>query len=199
MGAVDTAMIDASYAEVGKSLGLPTHCYLGASDSKLVDAQAGLESGLTALIGALAGINMISGPGMLDFLACQSVEKLVVDAEAVAMAKHLLGGLQVRPGSLATAFFEGIDFKGDFLKQRATRDLFSSEQLLPSAIIDRNSMRGWQMAGSLDTFERAKIRTAELVEQYERPSMAIEYEPELTSIVASLGAAAGMEHVPEPT
>ncbi len=199
MGAVDTAMIDASYAEVGKSLGLPTHCYLGASDSKLVDAQAGLESGLTALIGALAGINMISGAGMLDFLACQSAEKLVVDAEAVAMSKHLLGGLQVHPGSLATAFFEGIDFKGDFLKQRATRDLFASEQLLPSAIIDRNSVRGWQMAGSLDTFERAKIRTAELVEQYERPSLAVEHERELTKIVGPLAAAAGMAHVPVPT
>jgi hypothetical protein len=52
MGAVETAMIDASYAEVGKSLYLPTHCYLGASDSKLVDAQAGLESGMSALLGA---------------------------------------------------------------------------------------------------------------------------------------------------
>ena len=41
MGAIETAMIDASYAQVGKSLGLPTHTYLGASDAKLVDAQAG--------------------------------------------------------------------------------------------------------------------------------------------------------------
>ena len=144
MGAVETAMIDASYAQVGKSLGLPTHCYLGASDSKLVDAQAGLESGVTALIGALAGINMISGAGMLDFLACQSAEKLVVDAEAVAMAKRLLAGLEVRTETLATAFFEGINFKGDFLKQRAPGILFSEEQHLPSAIIDRNSVRGWQ-------------------------------------------------------
>ena len=64
-----------------KSLDLPTHCYLGATESKIVDAQAGLESGMSALIGALAGINMISGAGMLDFLACQSPEKLTIDAE----------------------------------------------------------------------------------------------------------------------
>ena len=74
---------------------LPTHAYLGASDAKLVDAQAGLESGMTALIGALAGINMISGAGMLDFLACQSPEKLVVDAEAIAMIQRLLGWNEV--------------------------------------------------------------------------------------------------------
>lgn len=197
MGAVETAMIDASYAEVGKSLGLPTHCYLGASDSKLVDAQAGLESGMSTLIGALAGINMISGAGMLDFLACQSAEKLVVDAEAVAMARRLLAGLQIRPGTLATAFFEGINFKGDFLKQKATRDLFSEEQYLPSTIIDRDSVRGWQRGGSLDTFARAKQRTRDLLSQYQRPQVAIDHEAELSRAVQALAAEAGMVHLPE--
>ena len=93
MGAIETAMIDAAYAQVGKSLGMPTHCYLCASDGKLVDAQAGLESGMTALVGALAGVNMISGAGMIDFLVCQSAEKLVIDAEgdcdgAAPVARH---------------------------------------------------------------------------------------------------------------
>ncbi len=196
MGAVETAMIDAAYGQVGKCLGLPTHCYLGASDSKLIDAQAGLESGITAVIGALAGINMISGAGMLDFLACQSPEKLVVDAEAVAMARRLLAGVEVRTDTLATAFFEHIDFKGDFLKQRLTRELFPAEQYLPSAVIDRDSVRGWQKAGSLDTFARAKRRTAELVQQYRRPDVAIRCEAELTDIVRHEANAAGMEVLP---
>jgi trimethylamine--corrinoid protein Co-methyltransferase len=196
MGAVETAMIDASYAEVGKSLGLPTHCYLGASDSKLVDAQAGLESGMTALIGALAGINMISGGGMLDFLACQSPEKLVVDAEAIAMARRFLTGMRVRPGSLATTFFEGINFRGDFLKQRATRDLFAEEQLLPSAIIDRDSVRGWQHGGSLDTFDRAAVRAAELEQAYRRPQIAVEKESDLAEIVGEVANRAGMSSLP---
>src|SRR5574341_1453355 len=113
MGAIETAMIDASYAQVGKSLGLPTHAYMGASDAKLVDAQAGLESGMTAIIGALAGINMISGAGMLNFLACQSPEKLVVDAEAIAMVKRFLKGVQIHTESLALAMFDGFNFKGD--------------------------------------------------------------------------------------
>lgn len=196
MGAVETAMIDAAYAEVGKSLGLPTHCYLGASDSKLVDAQAGLESGITAMVGALAGINMISGGGMLDFLACQSAEKLVVDAEAFAMARRLLSGMRVHTDPLATAFYEGINFKGDFLKQRATRDLFPQEQHLPSSVIDRDSMRGWQHDGSLDAFQRAKLASVKLVNEYRRPLPAIENEQELTAIVHSLASHAGMSSLP---
>ncbi len=197
MGAVETAMIDAAYAQVGKSLGLPTHCYLGASDSKLVDAQAGLESGVSAILGALAGINMISGGGMLDFLACQSAEKLVVDAEAVGMAKRLLAGVQVQTSTLATAFFEGINFKGDFLKQRATRELFGIEQHLPSAIIDRDSVRGWQNAGGLDTFARAKFRTEDLLRRYERPMITRDYEDTLLAELGSIAARAGMNSIPD--
>jgi trimethylamine--corrinoid protein Co-methyltransferase len=196
MGAIETAMIDAAYAQVGKSLNLPTHAYLGASDAKIVDAQAGLESGVTALVGALAGINMISGAGMLDFLACQSPEKLVVDAEGISMAQRLLAGIEVRTETLATALFEGINFKGDFLKQKITRELFAKEQYLPSAVIDRESNRGWQAAGSLDTFSRAKIRTRELLAAYQRPDYPPEQEQELQAMVENLARIAGMDVLP---
>ena len=197
MGAIETAMIDVAYAQVGKSLNLPTHTYLGASDSKLVDAQAGLESGISTMIGALAGINMISGAGMLDFLACQSPEKLVVDAEGIAMAQRMVAGIELRTETLATALFEGINFKGDFLKQKVTRELFSKEQHLPSSVIDRDSYRGWQASGSLDTFARAKARTRELLSAYERPQHPPEQDNELRTMVENLARKAGMEALPQ--
>ena len=197
MGAIETAMIDASYAQVGKSLGLPTHTYLSASDSKIVDAQAGMESGISAMVGALAGINMISGAGMLDFLACQSAEKLVVDAEGIGMAKRLLAGVQVHTESLATSLFEGINFKGDFLKQKVTRELFAKEQHLPSSVIDRDSIRGWQESGSKDTFTRAKERTSQLINDYKQPEFAKEQKKELQAMVLKLAQDAGMDQLPE--
>jgi trimethylamine--corrinoid protein Co-methyltransferase len=197
MGAIETAMIDVCYAQVGKSLGLPTHGYLCASDAKVIDAQSGLESISTAMLGALAGINMISGAGMLDFLACQSAEKLVIDAEAIGMIKRLLAGVEVRTATLATELFEGINFKGDFLKQRATRDLFSKEQYLPSAVIDRDSQRGWLEAGGLDTFARAKVRTRQLLEAYQRPALDAGQVGELREMVGGLARQAGMERLPE--
>jgi trimethylamine--corrinoid protein Co-methyltransferase len=197
MGAVETAMIDAAYAQVGKYLGLPTHTYLGASDAKIVDAQAGLESGVSAMIGALAGINMISGAGMLDFLACQSPEKLAVDAEAISMAKRMLDGIQVLTGTLATGMFSGINFKGDFLKQKVTRQLFRQEQYLPSAVLDRGSIRAWNESGGQDTFDRAKARVAELLGAYQRPPIQTEQENELHAMVAYLAREAGMDNLPE--
>jgi trimethylamine---corrinoid protein Co-methyltransferase len=197
MGAIETAMIDVAYAQVGKYLGLPTHAYLGASDSKIVDAQAGMESGISAVIGALAGINMISGAGMLDFLACHSAEKLVVDAEAIAMAQRLLESIQVRTDPLATDMFAGIGFKADFLKQKTTRKLFSIEQHMPSAIIDRGSKRAWDEAGKLDTFARAKARVVELITSYQRPQKDTALERQLHEMVQGIAQKAGMERLPE--
>jgi trimethylamine--corrinoid protein Co-methyltransferase len=197
MGAVETAMIDAAYAQVGKSLGFPTHTYLGASDSKVVDAQAGLESSMTALIGALAGINMISGAGMLDFLACQSPEKLVVDAEIIGMVKRMLEGMKIHTGTLALELFEGINFKGDFLRQRATRQLFAQEQYLPSEVIDRGSIRIWQQGGGLDAFARARARVNEMLAAYRCPDHSGEQIHELQQLVEKMAAQAGMDRLPE--
>jgi trimethylamine--corrinoid protein Co-methyltransferase len=163
MGAIETAMIDSGYAAAGKSLGLPTHGYLGATDSKVIDAQAGLETGMTALLGGLAGIDMISGAGMLDFLLAQSPEKLVLDAEVIGMVQRLLRGVTVPTETLATGFFAQAGPEGRFLELEDTRRLFRTEQYLPSKVIDRTSRRAWLDAGALDAFGRARVRVEELL------------------------------------
>jgi trimethylamine--corrinoid protein Co-methyltransferase len=196
MGAVETAMIDAAYAQVGKSFGFPTHSYMGASDAKVVDYQAGMESSTTAMIGALAGINMISGAGMLDFLACMSPEKLLIDAEAIGMAKRMLKGMQVHTDPLAADMYEGINFKGEFLKLRITRELLKEEQYMPSAVIDRGSIRTWQQMGATDTFTRAKIQLGDILKDYQPPDLPAEQVAELKQMVTKLASDAGMEKLP---
>ncbi|MGB8012358.1 MAG: trimethylamine methyltransferase family protein [Terriglobales bacterium] len=170
MGAIETAMLNMACAEVGKYLGLPTHGYLVATDSKFVDAQAGAESARSAILGALAGINMISGAGMIESLACFSVEKLVLDAESIASAQRLARGIEVRGDdtSLATAMFAQTGLSGEFLKLKETRARFRQEQHLPSAVIDR-SARGSEPA--TDALTRARFRVEELVSQYKNPSL----------------------------
>ncbi len=196
MGAVETAMLDAAYAQVGKSFGFPTHGYLGASDAKIVDYQAGMESSTTAMIGALAGINMISGAGMLDFLACLSPEKLIIDAEAIGMAKRMLQGMLVHTTPLAANMYDEINFKGDFLKQRLTRQLVKEEQYLPSAVIDRGSIRTWQQLGSTTAMDRAKTRLKDLLKSYQPPDLPADQVAELQTMVARLASAAGLEKLP---
>jgi trimethylamine--corrinoid protein Co-methyltransferase len=192
MGAIETAMIDAGYAAVGRSLGLPTHAYLGTSDAKIVDAQAGLETGMTALVGGLAGIDLISGPGMLDFLLVQSAEKLVVDADAIGMVQRLLRGVATPTETLATGFFAAAGPEGRFLELPDTRRLFRGEQFLPSPVIDRDSRRAWLDAGRLDAFGRARIRADRLVAEHPLPSLDPDVAAAMVARVREAGAPFGL-------
>jgi len=150
------------------------------------------------MIGALSGINMISGSGMLDFLSCHSAEKLVIDAEGISMAKRMLEGVQLRTETLATEFYDkDINFKGgDFLKQRVTMNLFRKEQHLPSDVIDRASMRDWKKSGSLDTFERAKVMVKALLASYTKPVLDEAKEKALHAFMLDLAKKCGMDSLP---
>lgn len=192
MGAIETAMLDLACSQVGKSLGLPTHGYLVAGDGRSLDAQVAQESGISCVLGALAGINMISGAGMLDFLACHSIEKLVIDAEAIASAQRLLEGIQPRGDSLAVAMFAEAGLQGDFLKLKETRALFRQEQHFPSSVIDRG-LAGEAAAGAE---ERARQRAQELLEGYRRPDIAPDREQELVAFAEREAARAGLDALP---
>ena len=204
MGAIETAMLNVAGCQVGKSLDLPTHAYLVASDAKTVDAQAGMESAVSAALGALAGINMISGAGMLDFLACHSVEKLVIDAEAIASAQRLLEGIQPRGETLATATFAQTGLLGNFLQLPETRALFRSEQHFPSVVIDRGASQAAEedvqqptvSRPPADAFRRARRRVDELLATYQRPPLSPAAERDLVAIVEHEARRAGLKNLP---
>src|SRR6201997_1157524 len=194
MGAIETAMLDMACAQVGKYLGLPTHAYMVAGDGRVIDAQVEMESGISAVLGALTGINMISGAGMLDFLACHSIEKLVIDAEALASAQRLIEGIQPRGISLAVDMFAQTGLQGDFLKLKETRTLFRKEQHFPSPVIDR----GLPLPDGTnpDILQRARHRVDELVAAYERHPLPDEVEQELIAFARREAKPTGLEGLP---
>jgi len=137
---------------------------------------------------------MISGAGMLDFLACHSIEKLVIDAEAIASAQRLIAGISPRGDSLALAMFAQTGLSGDFLKLKETRSLFRQEQHFPSAVIDRGltPMEG-ETPGIL---QRARQRVDELVSAYQRQPLAPEIEKEMIAFAEREGKKSGLEGLP---
>jgi len=190
MGAIETVMLDLACSQVGKHFGLPTHAYLVAGDSNTVDAQAETESGISAVLGALAGINMISGAGMLDFLACHSIEKLVIDAEAIASAQRLIRGIEPLTDSLATGMFAQTGLHGDFLKLKETRSLFRTEQHFPSDVIERGA------TARSSILARARYRVNELLTEYERPEITSDCERALLEFAYYHARKVGLDSLP---
>lgn len=194
MGAIETVMLNLACTQVGKHLGLPTHGYMVTTESKCIDAQAGMESATSAALGTLAGINMISGAGMLDSLACHSLEKLVIDAAAIASAQRLCRGLETSFPTFATHMFAQIGLSGDFLKLKETRALFRSEQHFPSSVIHRGEIPEGTIPE--DTFARARTRVRELLDSYVRPTIPTGIEQSLMEVALRVAQSAGLKSLP---
>jgi trimethylamine--corrinoid protein Co-methyltransferase len=202
MGSIATMMLDCTYSQIGKAIkpgGLPTHAYLGMADTKIVDAQTGLETASGAILGALSGVNMMSGPGMMDFESCFSLEKLVIDAEIVGMAKRLVGGVDDGEDPLALEVMREVGHAGNFLKSKHTRRHFRQADYIPTEVIDRDFRQTWFDKGALDANARAHRKVRELIAAWEPLPLDEAVAAELEAIATSHAQAAGLDRLPERT
>jgi len=167
MGAIETMMIDCAYNEIGNYLGIPTQAYISLSDAKQLDAQAGLESGMGATLAALSGINNISGPGMLDFESCQSLEKLVFDNEICGMVFRLIEGINPKEDFPAIPLFKELLEEKHLLIADHTRRYLRDEHFFPGQVIDRANRSRWIEEGEKTLFERAHEEVEKLITSYQ--------------------------------
>jgi len=152
---VESIMAACMSNEIGKFYCLPTHAYLGTSESKTEDSQSGYETGLGIIMGILSGINVISGPGMLAQLNCQSLEKLVIDNEYCGSALKLKQDSEVVLADDIRELINSVGPGGEYLKNRHTLKNFRTEHLFPSDIICRLNINSWKDEGQKTTYERA--------------------------------------------
>jgi trimethylamine--corrinoid protein Co-methyltransferase len=196
MGAIETMMLGAGYAQVGRHLGIPTHGYFCVSDAKTSDYQAGLESGAGALLGALAGVNMISGPGMLDYLLTQSLEKIVLDHEACGMALRAVRGVETGGGDAVSLIAEVVRL-GEFLSHDHTRKNWRRELSQAGKVIDRESYGDWESAGGKSAEQRAGEEVERILSKTTVPPLPADVDDELTAIMQAEAARFGMSELPK--
>ncbi|MBM3789297.1 MAG: hypothetical protein FJW35_02995, partial [Acidobacteria bacterium] len=196
MGAVETMMLDCANSEIGHYLKMPTQGYIALSDAKQLDAQAGLETSMGATLAALSGINSISGPGMLDFENCQSLEKLVVDNEICGMACRLLRGIEPREDFPAIPIMEELLRDQHLLISRHTRRYLREEITFPGVVIDRANRARWLDEGGTTLRDRAAGEVSRLIAEYKPSRLAAESRKELTRLMEREARRLGMEELP---
>ncbi len=197
MGAIGTMMIDCAYNEIGKYLGLPTQAYIGLSDSKSLDAQAGLESSMGATLAALSGINNISGPGMLDFESCFSLEKLVVDNEICGMTFRMIRGIEPKEDFPARPIFDELLREKHLLIADHTRKYLKQEDYFPGPVINRANRARWEEEGSSGLQDRARQQIEGLLGSYRPTALPKEIKRDLTKLIETEARRYGMARLPE--
>jgi len=155
MAAIEAQHLNVAYVAIAKSLGLPTQAYMALGDGKFLDAQAGGETFSSALLAAIAGVNSVSGPGMLDFVLTFSLPKLVFDNEVCGQALHFVR--EIKPlGDLPTAgLVEELMREDHLITAEHTLEHWPRELYLTDPVIDRTNRESWEESGSVQLYERA--------------------------------------------
>jgi trimethylamine---corrinoid protein Co-methyltransferase len=185
MSAIEALQLDAAYVAVAKSLGLPCQSYMALSDGPILDAQAGAETFGSALIAALAGVNSVSGPGMLDFLLVFNLPKLVFDDEMCGQALRFVREVRVADDLPIDALIQQLMADQHLIMAEHTMAHWPTELYLPSAIVDRDNRENWLKAGGKDTYQRAVDEVERRLAAYRPVATDAAIDAELRRIITS--------------
>jgi trimethylamine--corrinoid protein Co-methyltransferase len=141
----------------------------------------GHEKTLTGLIAALAGANLIYGPGMLESGITFDFAQLVLDNEFARMIKHTVRGFVADDEGLAVDVIRAVGPGGHFLSQDHTL-AHMREQSQPE-LIDRKSMEDWRQAGSTDIYQRAVEKARSILQTHRPPPLPADAATEIQSII----------------
>ena len=155
MAAIEAQHLNVGYVAIAKSLELPTQAYMALSDGKLLDAQAGGETFSSALLAAIAGVNSVSGPGMLDFVLTFSLPKLVFDNEVCGQALHFVREIEPMEDLPSSDLVEHLMRDDHLITAEHTLKHWPQELYLTDPVIDRLNRETWEEAGSMNLYDRA--------------------------------------------
>ena len=155
MAAIEAQRLDCAYVAIAKSLGLPSQSYMALSDGKVLDAQAGGETFSSALLAALAGVNSVAGPGMLDFVLTFSLPKLVIDNEFCGQALHFVRDTGVLEDLPTAQLVADLMREDHLITSPNALKYWPQELYMTDPVLDRMNRDSWAEAGSRELNDRA--------------------------------------------
>lgn len=196
--AVESLLMMCMLAEVGKYLKIPVEGNIGRADSKLPDIQGGMETSMGYTLGALVGVNMLRGAGILEYASTISLEKLLVDNEIAGQALRMVnGGIEFSEATRAVEVIkEVVNKDGNFLKAKHTMEHFRKEFLLPSNIIDRGTRTAFESAGYKSATARAHEQIEKILAEKEPRQVPEDKRKALIEIVRVRAKKYGMDKLP---
>ena len=163
-GGGEIAVLNAASAQVSNWLGLPSGVAASMTDAKAIDAQYGVEKGMTSVAAALAGGNLIyESSGMTAALLGASFEGFVLDDEMHSATYRMLRGVEVTEENLGfDAICDAVLGDGHFLGHDQTMAAMERDYFYPP-LADREMPKTWEENGALDAQTRAKQKAHDIL------------------------------------
>jgi trimethylamine--corrinoid protein Co-methyltransferase len=169
-GAPEWSLTQAALADMRDEIyGLPIWAFAGASDAKVMDAQAGAEAMFSIVSAMLSRANLIHDVGFLEYGSTSSLEMVTMADELVAMSRFFVGGIPVNEETLALEAIERVVSGGPgsmFLMDDHTFEHFMQAQFLPR-LLDRSRYDSWEEAGAMDLYKRCNAEAKRILSEHQ--------------------------------
>jgi trimethylamine--corrinoid protein Co-methyltransferase len=179
----EQAIMAAGATQLGKYHGLPVYINVGLTDSKIPDAQAGLEAGVTLMVGAMAGADIFGHMGICGVDQATSLSMLVMQNEVIEYVERLMRGSVVNDITLAVDIIKSVGPGGNFLAEMHTAENLRSEHWFP-ALLDRDFFDAWAANGKRDMAFHCKETMNRLLREHEVQPIDKTLEKEIDKIAA---------------
>lgn len=181
-GGPEQAIFGVAMTQMGKSLGLPVYINVGLTDSKLPDAQAGLEAGVTLALGAAAGADIFGHMGICGVDQASCLDTLVLQEEIIRYVESTMREIAFDDETLGLDEIAGAGPGGTFIDRPHTAAHYRKELWFPK-ILDRRYFQSWFDAGREDTAVRCRRRREELLRGPGAPPLPAETERAVLSVL----------------
>ena len=161
-GGIECGMLHMAFAQLARFYNVPSGGYVGLTNSKLNDMQAGYETGMSVVAGLLGGADMFNTGGLIDALKTFNFAKAVIDDEIFQMLKRMKRGITFNEEELAVSVIAQVKPGGSFMMNPHTAKRMKSEALL-TKLSDRDARTIWEKKGALDTNAHAMLRVNEIL------------------------------------
>lgn len=164
-GSPEMCMNTAAAAELAYFLNLPFMGTAGATESKLLDAQTGMEIMAQILMSALSGAGLVHDIGFLDCADIGSLKLLVLSNEVIGYAKRMLRGIEVNQKTIMLELIEKVGPGGYFISEPESARLCRKEVWVP-VFSDRLPYAEWKATGGLSMEERVHLRLIDILNHH---------------------------------
>jgi trimethylamine--corrinoid protein Co-methyltransferase len=177
-GGIECGMLHMAYAQMAHFYNVPCGGYIGLTNSKLNDAQAGYESGMSGIAGVLAGMDMFNIGGLIDALKTFDFAKAVIDDEMALMMKRMRRGVNFSEEELAMGLIKEVGPGGSFIVNPHTIKRMKTEAIL-TKIADRDARVAWEKKGSMDIQARAMAKAKDIMTKNTDPLIPADMDEKL--------------------
>lgn len=186
-GCPEWSLTQAALADMRDELyGLPIWSFAGASDSKVVDAQAGAEAMFSIATSMLSRCNLIHDVGYLEFGNMSSLEMVAIANELIGMARFFTNGIPVNTETLALdALKRVVKANSIFLMDDHTFENFQQALFLPN-LIDRSRYDTWMADERKDLYARSNLQVRNILSEHQPDEKDKSVLDEIGKLVKSL-------------